>query len=575
VTVPLGIPARVTCALAVGCLLGGRGALAFTLTDPTNPSIVTNAPEPSESDLRHQLQMHSGFGAAGAGGGWTFVPSVSLEEIWTDNILNTATNRRWDLLTIAVPSIAITGDTPNAQVLFEYGPQFRLAARTPQENSISNQMLGNGLFTIVPDEFYVSASAIAGATPANGGYGGLGPGVTPNFGGFGSQLGSLNSVGNTGLSNQNLVQVNSYSISPYWQHRFGDTGSAKIGYQFSESSFSEGGSYIPVFFPTGHNTTSNMTNEGYAQFDTGDRFEPFQDHVEANAQIGTGTGFQGNSEQYYILNRLTYNANRDISVYGEFGYENLTYAGTPTTKIDDAIWGVGATWTPNPDSTITASIGRRYGDTSVNVSGSYALSARTTIGVSYLTGLQSTLQGIQNQLNLTTVNSSGQTVNSVTGAPVAIGTNGLGVQSGLYRIKAFNANVSTVLDRDQFSVWLQISESTTVAAAPANSNIPFSISAPPVGSTTQAATGFANWTHQIREDLTLGAAVSFGTDRTSGSGNQQTVAISVGMQYLLSQTLAATASYSFFDRISSTQNTSTQNQGYYQNMVLVGLTKQF
>ena len=320
----------------------------------------------------------------------------------------------------------------------------------------------------------------------------------------------------------------------------------------------------------GHNAVTDITNEGFAQFDTGDRFEPFQDHVEANAQIGSGTGFEGNSEQYWVLNRLTYVVNREISVFGEIGYENLRWAGTPTTHITDAIWGVGTTWTPNPDSTITVTVRHRYGETSWDLDGSYALSARTRIGATYFTGLQTNLQGIQNQLNLTTVNSSGQTVNSVTGAPVAIGTNGVGVQAGLFRVKAFTANVTTTLDRDQFSAWLQISENTTVATTSANVTIQFNITAPPVGSTTQSKTAYASWTHQIREDLTLGAVASFSTSHTSGSGNQQSVAASVGMQYLISQTLAATASYSFFDRISS-----TSSQSYYQNLVLVGLSKQF
>ncbi|HEY2617137.1 MAG TPA: hypothetical protein VGI78_07350 [Acetobacteraceae bacterium] len=578
VTVPLGIPARLSCAVAVACLLGGHSALAFIVSEPDNPSVVTNAPEPTDADLRNQLQMHSGFGATGAGGGWTFVPTVSLQEAFTDNLLDTTNNRRWDLLTILTPSIAITGDTPNAQVLFEYGPQFRLAARTPQEDSISNQLLGSGLFTIVPDEFFVDARAVAGATPANGGYGSFGAGLAPSFGSFGSPLTSLNSSGNTALSNQNLVQVNSYSISPYWLHDFGDLGTARIGYQLSESSISPAGSYIPVFFPTGHNSSSNLINEGYAQFDTGNYFGDIQYHAEADAQIGNGTGFQGNSQQYYVLNRLTYVLNREFSVFGEIGYENLTYGGTPTTRIDDAIWGFGTTWTPNPDSRITIAVRNRYGDTNVDFNGSYQLTARTQIGASYTTGVQSNLQGFQNQLNQATVTPTGQTVNSVTGAPLLVGTNGLGVQAGVFRVKAFNANVTTVLDRDQFTAWLQISESTTEAAAPVGTNFTSNVSAPPVGSTSTARSVFGNWTHQISEDLTLSSAASFSTFRTSGSSNQQSWAVSIGIQYLISQTLAATASYSFYDYLTPTRGffvPSGQNQSYYQNLVIVGLTKQF
>jgi hypothetical protein len=96
-----------------------------------------------------------------------------------------------------------------------------------------------------------------------------------------------------------------------------------------------------------------------------------------------------------------------------------------------------------------------------------------------------------------------------------------------------------------------------------------------VASTSQGETVFATWTHQLREDLTLGSSAAFNKSRTSGSGDEQSWAVSVGAQYLLSETLAATASYSFFDRLASTQTLSTQGQSYYQNLVLVGLNKQF
>jgi hypothetical protein len=58
--------------------------------------------------------------------------------------------------------------------------------------------------------------------------------------------------------------------------------------------------------------------------------------------------------------------------------------------------------------------------------------------------------------------------------------------------------------------------------------------------------------------------------RTSNSGNQQSVAASVAMEYLLSQTLAATARYAYFNSVSS-----TPNQSFYQDLVLVGLNKTF
>ena len=574
--VPLGIPARVTWAIAAGCLLSARMALAFPASDPTSPSAVTTAPPPSESDLRHQLQMQSGFGAASSGGGWTFTPMLSLQEAWTDNILNTTNNRRWDVLTLFTPSIAVTGDVPNAQVRFQYGPQFRLAARTPQENGVTNQLVGTGLFTIVQDEFYVDARAFAGGSPLGGGFGALGPGVTPNFGG----LSTSNPLGTTGLSNQNQVQTTSVSVAPYWLHRFGDTGTAKIGYQINELSFSQGNTYVPIFFPTGHNTGYNVTNEGVAQFETGDRFAPFRNLTIADAQIGNGN-FQGNSQQYTVINQLGYLVNRDITVFGQLGYESLRFDGIPPTRINDVIWGVGTTWTPNADSQITVTFGHRYGENNFGFNGSYALTARTRISAYYTTGIQNDLQGLQGQLDLASLTTTGQTVDSQTGAPLFIGNGGLGFQSGLFRTKSFTASVNTTLDRDQFGLSLQISQSTTLALAPLGSVVIVNVPTAPVGSTSTAKSIYGTWLHQISDDLTLSSSASFSSSHFGGSsGNQQSWAVSIGMQYLISQTLAATASYSFFDYLTSAQNIlifnrSGQNQSYYQNLVLVGLTKQF
>ena len=563
-TIRTGIHARVTSVLAMGCLLGSMGAKSFPISDPENPSIVTNAPEPIESDLRHQLALQSGFGAAPAGGGWTFTPAISFEEIWTDNVLNTERNRRWDMLSVATPSIAVLGDVPNAQVRFAYGPQFLLAARTPQEDRITNQLLGTGLFTIVPDEFFVDARAFAGGSPVGGGFGPLGSGIAPLSAGFGGS-------DTLGLSKQNQVQSSSFSLAPYWLHRFNDTGTAKIGYQFNESAFAQGGIYLPVFFPAGPNSAYNLSHEGVAQFETGDRFAPFRDFVSADARYQSGNRFNGDSTQYVFVNRLGYLVNRNVSVFGDLGWEDLDFTNvSPNVHINDAIWGVGTTLIPNQDSQITLGFGHQNGQNAVQVNGWYALTARTHISARYSTGLGTDLQNIVGQLDLLSLDSTGTAVDTQSGAPLFLGNNGLGIQAGVFRTKSLLTSATTVLDRDQVSLYLQYSQSTTLATVPNNVTLPAGITAPPVGTTSNAWTGYATWVHQLSEDWTMSSAVSYGTYHQSNSSNQHSVAASLATQYLITQSLAATARYTFFDRIST-----TAGQSYYQNLVLVGLSKQF
>ncbi|MEJ0015019.1 MAG: outer membrane beta-barrel protein [Acetobacteraceae bacterium] len=537
--------------------------MAFPAVDATSPGITLAEPDVDQSDLRHQLQQHSGF-AAPAGGGWTFVPQVSLQEIFNDNVLNTTDDRRWDFITVLTPGFTLQGDLPNAQVQFSYGPALQGYARTPSQNQITQQLLGTALFTLMPEELFLDVRAAAGGAPVGGGFGALQPGLTPSLGP------QFNGVGTTGLSKQNQVQTSSLSISPYWLHRFGDTGTAKIGYQLNQSSYSQGNTFIPLLFPTGHDTVHNLTNEGVAQFETGDRFAPFRNLTTLNASTSNGNGGTGSSTQYLMLNRLGYLVDRGLMVFGELGYESLSFGGLPPTRINDAVWGVGVTLTPNPDSQITIGYGHRYGENNVQLNGSYALTARTRISASYVTGLQTDLQGLAGQLDLAALDSTGRAIDSQTGAPLFIGTGGVGVQTGLFRVKSFTFSASTIWDRDQVSLSLQFSDQKTIATAPPGTFIPLGFPAPTVGSSSQSTTGFVSWLHQISDDLTMSSSASYSTGNFSTSGNQQSLSASVGMQYLISQTVAVNVSYSFFDRISSTPGFS-----FYQNLVMLGISKQF
>ena len=199
-TLPLGYSLPLGCLIAVGCVLGPRMAAAFPVTDELNPGITANQPAPTESDLRHQLQLQSGgFGATANGSGWTFSPGLGAYEYYTDNVLATATNRRWDLVTVVTPSLSIFGDEPNVQLNFFYSPQFRLDATTPQENSINQQLSATSLFTIIPDEVFLDVRAFAGVAPLQTGLGAQGALLNPTF--------SQTNAGPTGLSQQQLSQV--------------------------------------------------------------------------------------------------------------------------------------------------------------------------------------------------------------------------------------------------------------------------------------------------------------------------------------------------------------------------------
>ncbi len=191
----------------------------------------------------------------------------------------------------------MVGNEPNAQVNFNYSPQFRLDARTPAENGLTQQLAGTGQFTIIPDAFYVDARALAGGSPIAGGFGALGAGQALGA----SQLSG--GIGTAGLAKQNLAQTSSASISPYWLHRFGDFGTAKIGYEINETTISQNAGYIPLFIPSGSDNQHSLTNRSVAPSSKPATVRPISLYlVVANAGRGTGSGVSHNSSQDTINN---------------------------------------------------------------------------------------------------------------------------------------------------------------------------------------------------------------------------------------------------------------------------------
>lgn len=350
------------------------------------------------------------------------VPRISLYEGFSDNILQQPSDRRWDLLTFISPGVSVSADTPRLNFSLNYAPTYVRYLRTPQQDYFGQDLLATGSATLVPDELFVNVSAFATVAAVNGGFSGIGFG-TPTLGNPGFSTGAQS------LSSNNRAQVISSSITPYLVHRFGDFGTGRLGLQLTQSYSSlTAGPTLTTTGPAIHDETGEIIGE----FQSGSDWGRILDIANINAAATTGSGVLNGSRQYVVMNQLGYFLTRNLLLFTQFGAESLNYNTTPRVEINDGIWGLGATVTPNADSQLTLTYGHRDGFDSFQAIGKYALTARTTLTVSYLTGLGTDLQQIEQQLQLTTVNSLGNPVNEITGAPVSIINNLTGITNMLY-----------------------------------------------------------------------------------------------------------------------------------------------
>jgi hypothetical protein len=528
--------------------------------------------------LKHQLQLGDSL-AAPAGGGWTIVPRLDFQEMFTDNALQVNSPRQWDLATYLSPGIHVAGNTPRLQLTFDYAPALSIYARTTSLNALTQQMNGIGLVTVVPDLAYIDLRALAGVHNLYGGIGGLG-----TLGATGQGVGTMQATvpalagSSTNLSRNDYVQTNSFGISPYLLSELGDWGNAKLGYSLNVAASDQltGFAATPFLSGNGPNASTLISNEEVAHYGTGDWLNPVQNNFDIDLmqnRTTTGANYGNNagdtfaptgtfsSQRNYITDKVSWQINRVVQLFASAGHEYVVYNTTGGLNVNDFTWSGGTTLTPDPDTFLTLSYGHLNGYNSLSVDGRYAITGRTTVTVSYASTTGTQLENLQNQLNLATATSNGTLVNGANGGQLFGVTNALPVQNGVFRYDTLTAGLQTTLDRDMFGVNLLDTKQTRQGAGSTASN-----------GTVASISG--TWQHALRPDLSLSAAVSYsrqnGISGLGGPGNSNSEAVSAGLQYQISDTLSANLRYSFFAR-----QASTTAYTFYEDMLILGISKSF
>jgi hypothetical protein len=583
-------------------LLRTSGVLAFPLIDSTNQDQVPQGTElaaPDAQDLQRQLQIANGL-AAPAGGGWTFVPRIDVQELLTDNVEEQHSPRQADLVSYFAPGFSLVGDLPRLQVSLSYAPTLSIYTRTGSLDSLTNQLNGLATITLMPDLAYVDVRALSGVHNLYGGLGGIGTIGAPAGAGATAQTAIPTLAGNAaGLNKLNEVQTTSFGISPYLLHDFGDWGTGKVGYSLGVTRSDTPSGFASAPLPTGgSNGQTLLSNEETAHFATGDILEFFKNAIDLDMLQGrtsldptgvvVGAGVApvldgSTSSRIVASDTVSYALSRSLVAFVSGGHEDITYSNqtvssaigipgailptytyrnVPGISIHDLTWRFGGTWTPSPYSSLMLSYGHENGYNSFSVDGHYQATARTLLTVSYGSTLGTQLEYLQNQLNLAATNGTGALINGRTGGPLFGATNALAAQDGVFRTDALTVGSRTSLDRDIIAFDLLLTKQTNSQG----------------GATSGSSNSInASWLHQMRPDMTVSAALSFAVqDHAIGNagafnpGNSTSVVTSLAWQYQISDTLGVNVRYSFLE-----QQSPIAVYSLFQNMLILGISKTF
>jgi hypothetical protein len=76
--------------------------------------------------------------------------------------------------------------------------------------------------------------------------------------------------------------------------------------------------------------------------------------------------------------------------------------------------------------------------------------------------------------------------------------------------------------------------------------------------------------HELSPELSMSSGATLGYIQRSRGLNDTSLALGIGLRYILSPSTILTARYAFFDRVSKITGYSM-----YENILLLGVTKQF
>nr|WP_314071050.1 TIGR03016 family PEP-CTERM system-associated outer membrane protein [uncultured Roseococcus sp.] len=475
---------------------------------------------------------------------WTISPSLGVQVMGTDNVFQTAQNRRSDMITTIMPSLILGADTSRLQGVLNYSPNIQIYANTRGQNRMDQRFNGQGLATLVPGLLFLD---VRGASAVQTLTGGIAPEST------------------LVTDRRNTLQTTSFQISPYIMHRFGDLATVRAGYAFQyvdQKTDSQSGQFTltPGGLPTFQN--QNFTaHEVYAVARSGPDLGRLALEARVDSTSYIGTGVLDGAYRRNAAIQARYAIVRGFSALVEGGYEQQRYGGVPGVHISGPIYSVGFRLDFSDESRIIAKYGRHDGFDSASLDASLALGGRTRLSASYNERL-STSAGLAGDLLATTsLDALGNPIDLATGLPVVqpFANSFLGAQTSLMRVRSAAAALVQNWPRDTIALTFNYEKRDPISAVPGTASFQ-----------QTGTSGAVSWSHALTERTTAFAYLQYGEFTNGILGKGDLVTASLTFTHQLQPRLTGTLQFATSSR-SDERSTGRATQ----NLVLVGLRQSF
>lgn len=477
-----------------------------------------------------------------------FTPSLGGTVIATDNVNDTSSNRKADVITVVSPGLLVNADTPRLSALVSYQPSALFYARQGGQNRIDHFGNGQAVATLIPERLFLDVRGAASVSPVLG----------------------QQAPGSSNLSNRSgQVQTFSYIVSPYYVQRFGTFATARVGYSMQYGRQGLPGSNVNeriagtnlTAAQAGFRNNEYTAHQFYAVMRSGPDFGRFAFEAGLDSTDYVGSGVLDGAYRRSASLEGRYAIMRGLYVLAEGGYEQQRYAGTPGLRISGPIYSVGVRYDVSDGGFIIARYGRRDGFDSASLDASVPVGGRTRVTARYSDRLTTTAGRTADLLTTTTLDELGNPIDLATGLPATTGFSSsiLGIQSNLVRTRSALASIVQSWPRDVFALNFSYQQQTVVSLAPGVAAFP-----------QKSTLGSFVWSHSLTDRTTSTAFLQFGRFESGLFGNGTLGSVSLSLSHQLQERLAGTVQVATTVR----SNDQTSNRSV-QNRVLVSLRQTF
>ncbi len=260
---------------------------------------------------------------------WTIIPSVSFQQLYTDNIDLSENNEQDEWVSEIRPSLTIRGKTPRLQTNLDYRLRQLFFMNNTDRSGTSHQLQSNARLEAIKRYFFIQAGIARRQQTIS---------VDENF-----------TDDNLVLGN-NSSDVTTFQIEPQWFYNFASVANLSLSYNYNQVDSSR--------------TKDNSTGKNWQfQLMAGPKFRRFPwrlnySHNTINTIIEDAPGKRTFES---IVGEVQYVLSRKYSLVASYGQETNRFESS-FRNLDGNVWNAGMIWTPNPRLSLDARYGERFGE---------------------------------------------------------------------------------------------------------------------------------------------------------------------------------------------------------------------